>query len=108
MKQILCFFLILCLLTGCAPAPAAEPAMTFTDDLGYEVSLYSWERVVSLYGSFGETWYLAGGTLAGSTQDAITERALPLGDEVEIVTDTGAQAAARAVAGEGGLVGAGE
>lgn len=31
-----------------------------------------------------------------------------VGDEVEIVTDTGAQAAARAVAGEGGLVGAGE
>ena len=31
-----------------------------------------------------------------------------VGDEVETVTDTGAQAAARAVAGEGGLVGAGE
>lgn len=85
MRRIFCLLLTFLILTGCTASPAGTAAITFTDDLGYSVSLYSWERVVSLYGSFGETWYLAGGTLAGSTQDAITERALPLGDDVEIV-----------------------
>ena len=85
MKRIFCFLLFILLLTGCAVSPKNEATVTFTDDLGYEVALGSWERVVSLYGSLGETWLLAGGTLIGTTQDAITERALPLSEEVEIV-----------------------
>ena len=43
------------------------------------------QRVVSLYGSFAETWLLAGGKLAGATEDAVSERGLPLGDDVQIV-----------------------
>ena len=34
------------------------------------------ERVVSLYGSYAEAWLEAGGTLAGVTTDAISERCL--------------------------------
>ncbi len=59
--------------------------ISFIDDLGYDVSVSSWERVVSLYGSFAETWILAGGSLAGTTNDAITERELDLGDEVAVI-----------------------
>ena len=85
MRQIFCFLLIAALLAGCGAAPVGSGAVTFTDDLGYSVSLDSWERVVSLYGSFGETWLLAGGTLVGSTRDAITERKLSLGEDVAVV-----------------------
>ncbi len=86
------------LLAGCAALPPEEPgapeeavsppppsAVSFTDDLGYEVTLESWDRVVSLYGSFAETWLLAGGTLAGTTEDAVTERGLDLGEDTAIV-----------------------
>lgn len=100
LKNILCVLLAMLMLTGCgAPAaapevtsaePAAAPETTaepvrFTDALGYEVEIESWDRVVSLYGSFAETWLLAGGKLIGTTNDAVTERELDLGDDVAIV-----------------------
>lgn len=69
-------------------ADAAQPAdapYTFTDVLGHEVTLTSWQRVASLYGSFAETWMLAGGSLVGVTSDAVEERALDLGEDVAIV-----------------------
>ena len=84
------------LLAGCTTAPSAdsgaaaeaEPppaAIVFTDALGHEVILESWDRVASLYGSFAETWLLAGGTLAGTTEDAVSERGLELGEDVAVV-----------------------
>ena len=45
------------------------------------------ERVVSLYGSFSEAWLEAGGTLAGVTDDAVTERGLDLPDAQIIGTN---------------------
>ncbi|MBR5546838.1 MAG: ABC transporter substrate-binding protein [Clostridia bacterium] len=45
------------------------------------------ERVVSLYGSFSEAWLEAGGTLAGVTDDAVTERGLDLLDAQIIGTN---------------------
>lgn len=72
-------------------APAPEPAgtaYTFTDALGNTVTVDHPQRVVSFYGSFAEMWVLAGGTLAGTTDDAITERQLPLGEEVAIIGTT--------------------
>lgn len=55
MNRLLCLFLALCLpLCACA------------------------ERVVSLYGSFGEAWLEAGGSLVGVTEDAVTERQLDI------------------------------
>ena len=85
MKRLFCIFLAVLLLSGCAPIQKAQSRLTFTDDLGYPVELAGWDRVVSLYGSFAETWLLAGGTLVGTTRDAITERNLPLGEEVSLV-----------------------
>lgn len=97
-RMLLAVLLSAALLSGCAgqgngeSASAsvsqdteAEQAVSFTDVMGYPVTLNSWDRVVSLYGSFGETWMLAGGTLVGTTSDAIEERGLVLGDEVAIV-----------------------
>ncbi len=63
----------------------AEEAWCFTDALGHEVELTSPKRVISLYGSFAETWILAGGTLLATTQDAVEERGLELGESVEII-----------------------
>lgn len=61
-------------------APPESTAVTFTDAAGNEVLIASCDRVVSLYGSFAEAWMLAGGTLAGITEDAIEERHLDFGD----------------------------
>lgn len=52
----------------------AEGAYVFTDALGYQVSVTSTQRVVALYGSFAGTWLTAGGTIVGTTQDAVEER----------------------------------
>ena len=42
-------------------------------------------RVVSLYGSFAEAWILAGGTLVGVTEDAVSERGMELGEDIQII-----------------------
>ena len=66
-------------------AETAVQGVTFTDALGTEVQIESWDTVVSLYGSFAETWTLAGGKLAGVTEDAIEERNMELGDDVAMI-----------------------
>ena len=85
MKRLLCILILLCSLTGCTAVQPPEAQLTFTDALGYAVQLSSWERVVSLYGSFAECWMLAGGKLVGATEDAVTERGLMLGEDTAIV-----------------------
>lgn len=65
-----------------------QDAVTFTDALGRTVTVESWDRVAALYGSFAETWTLAGGTLVGSTDDAIKERGMDLGPDVAVVGTT--------------------
>ena len=92
----LTLFIIL-ILTGCSDSsgadssvetqpPLSSDTVVFTDALGYEVVLSDWERVVSLYGSFAETWLLAGGSLVGATNDAIEERNLDLGNAAVVGT----------------------
>ncbi|MDD6520983.1 MAG: ABC transporter substrate-binding protein [Subdoligranulum sp.] len=98
-KAITALALAALLLAGCAapqavqaPAPqqtakAAETqsGVTFTDAMGYPVTVQSWNRVVSLYGSFAEAWTLAGGTLTATTEDAIKERGLDLGTDIAVI-----------------------
>ena len=86
------FFLALALtilLTGCgAPAqpevPPADGAVTFTDDLGREVTVEPPERVAALIGSFADIWCLAGGkdTLVAAAHDSWTQFDLGLDDTV--------------------------
>ena len=84
------------LLAGCAAPPAAAPTAapptegpaasaapsaqaqgyTFTDDAGRVVTLPEAPRsVVTLFGSYGDVWQLAGGQLSGATDDFVSERA---------------------------------
>ena len=57
--------------------------MTFTDDLGREVTVASNpERVASLLGSFTDIWYLAGGEVVATPDDAWEDFDLSLADTV--------------------------
>ena len=83
----------LCALSGCgqgaSPASSATVSeaegVTFQDARGNTVTLQSWDRVISLYGSFAEMWTLSGGELIGVTEDAVEERQMALGEDVEII-----------------------
>lgn len=69
----------------CLSAALAEP-VAFEDSLGRTVAVdANPQKVVSLQGSFAQACTLAGGTLAGATEDAILERGLDLGDAVQVV-----------------------
>lgn len=88
--KLIPLLLVLCLLTGCAPAggqeqpPAVSEGVTFTDDLGRTVTVESPERVAALIGSFADIWCLAGGkdSLAAAANDAWTGFELELGGHV--------------------------
>lgn len=92
MKRIsLILALLLLFLTGCAGqksgAPTANPtdaAISFTDDLGRNVSLEPPQRVAALIGSFADIWCLAGGTdtLSAAANDTWTSFDLDLSDGV--------------------------
>ncbi|HHU77844.1 MAG: ABC transporter substrate-binding protein [Caldicoprobacterales bacterium] len=59
---------------------------SFTDSLGNTVNLNEKpQRVVSLVGSYAETWILAGGELVGVTDDVISQRNMDLPPETKIV-----------------------
>lgn len=90
--KILCILLIISLfaqvLTGCKAQPAADIKYyySFTDSLKNTVDLKDKpQRVVSLVGSYAETWILAGGNLTGVTNDVISERKMDLPNGTKIV-----------------------
>ena len=59
---------------------------SFTDSLGNTVNLKEKpERVISLVGSYAETWILAGGELVGVTDDVISQRNMEVPSETQIV-----------------------
>ena len=101
MKQILLLSLstalLLSSLTACgspaASSSASSPSTaqssaaqgyTFTDDLGWTVTVEQPERVAALIGSFADVWCLAGGqdTLVAAAHDAWTSFDLGLNDTV--------------------------
>jgi iron complex transport system substrate-binding protein len=98
-KAISIFFIMvlsMILLTGCGLSSTTEPApdevshneyyYSFKDSLDNLVNLESKpNRVVSLVGSYSETWVLAGGELVGVTNDVISERNMDLPLETQIV-----------------------
>lgn len=87
---VLIFSLFTLVLTGCK-AQIKEDAnimyyYSFTDSLNNKVNLKDKpQRVVSLVGSYAETWILAGGNLIGVTNDVISERKMDLPSETKIV-----------------------
>lgn len=106
MKRILCVCLALLLLVGCGgtktfpenradhdleappedggPAPDCAPFITFTDDLGRELTVTRPKRVAAMIGSFADIWCLAGGraSLAATAHDAWTSFDLELSGSV--------------------------
>ena len=93
MKKAALLLLSLIMLLNCAacsaseaPAPAqsAPEGVSFTDDLGREVTVTSCSRVAALIGSFADVWCLAGGkdTLVAAANDAWTSFDLNLSDEI--------------------------
>lgn len=91
LSTLLC--LVLAVTAGCAnkdvesqSTSSSGPTATLTDWTGHEAVFEEIpQRVVAVSGSLGEVWLNAGGTLVGTTQDAITERNLDLGGDVAVV-----------------------
>ena len=81
MRRLICIFLILLLLSGCAPKQEAESKLTFTDDLGRSVTVDRPERVAALLGSFAQIWQLAGGDVVAAADDAWEDLHLTLDED---------------------------
>mgnify|MGYP003301875449 CR=1 FL=1 len=62
-------------------AEVEERAVTFTDDLGREITVENPQRVAALLGSYADIWYLAGGTICASADDAWDDFDLPLAED---------------------------
>jgi len=58
-----------------------DTAYTFTDDLGREVTIGQPERVAALLGSYADMWYLAGGEVVASADDAWDDFDLPMAED---------------------------
>lgn len=99
MKKIYLALALCLLLAGCAPSTAPgtssgnssgestqqeTQAVTFTDDLGRQVTVENPRRVAVLIGSYADIWCLAGGkdTLVAAANDAWTSFDLGLGEDV--------------------------
>lgn len=84
-KRLVCLLLVstLVLLCGCdanekdaVSSEKGDNSLTITDSEGNSVTLKESPKIVSCSASLSECWLLAGGTLAGITEDVITERGL--------------------------------
>ncbi|MDE7274443.1 MAG: ABC transporter substrate-binding protein [Lachnospiraceae bacterium] len=59
-----------------------EAGITFTDDIGRNVTVESHDRVITLIGSFTDIWLLAGGEVVGAANDSWSSFDLNLGADV--------------------------
>ena len=59
--------------------------VTFTDALGHSVTVNNPKTTIACMGSFAETWLLAGGELAGVTDDAYDENRTDIPDGISSV-----------------------
>lgn len=80
MKKIGWIILASVLLMGCGyeKTEIKQQGCAFTDDLGREVTVDQPKRVAALLGSFADIWYLAGGEVIASADDAWEDFGLPL------------------------------
>lgn len=62
--------------------PETDASVTFTDALNREVTVDNPERVVTMLGSFCDTWLLAGGEVAATVSDSWTSLNLDLPEDV--------------------------
>lgn len=67
--------------------PLDNSSTSITDDLGYKHTITNPKRVSAVMGSLAEIWLLAGGSLVGVTEDAVSERNLVIAEDVTILGD---------------------
>lgn len=93
-RKLLLVLMMVLLCTGCQQE-VAEPVSgqeiaeeqpetqgyTFTDALGREVTVENPKRVAALLGSYADIWYLAGGEVIASADDAWDDFDLPLPED---------------------------
>lgn len=92
-KLVLTALALAVALTACA-AQSSAPESSLSSAAGNQITLSCSDgktvqvpenpTVVCLYGSYSDAWLSAGGSLAGTTEDAVKERGLDVGD-AEIV-----------------------
>lgn len=83
-KIIAALLALTLLLTLCACAPTEKKlqgAATFTDDLGHEVTPYSWKHVAVPQSSFAQLWTLAGGQVYATSSETFAEGIVPLSED---------------------------
>lgn len=96
MKKYLIALLTICfILSGCSntnttntsseDASPQTSSITFTDSLGYTVTINNPKNVAVLSGSFADAWLLAGGKLSAATEDTWTNDAVSLSENVSSV-----------------------
>lgn len=84
---ILTVILLACVLTACSSSGSVEDGVTFKDAEGRTVTVSkNPSRVVSLQGSFAETWLVAGGELVGVTSDVSEDLGIDLPDATVVGT----------------------
>lgn len=100
MKKLIYIFAIMVVLAGCGSentqysmttvqtvtkdeetVAVKEQTYTFTDALGREVTVTNPKRVATLLGSYADIWYLAGGEVIASADDAWEDFDLPLSED---------------------------
>lgn len=59
----------------------SNKSVTFTDDLGREVTVENPQRVAALLGSYAHIWHLSGGTVIASADDAWEDFDIPLAED---------------------------
>ena len=97
-KKLICLMCAMLFLSGCGNDKVQYSATTvqtveeqkneedaknytFTDALGREVTVGETKRVAALLGSFADVWYLAGGEIIASADDAWDDFDLPLPED---------------------------
>lgn len=81
MRKLIAVLLLLAMvLAGCASGKETE-GFTFTDDLGRQVTVKNPQRVAALLGSYADIWFLAGGTVCASSEDAWDDLELPMPED---------------------------
>lgn len=83
MKKLIYMILLTMFLVGCGNNTTEElkEEYAFTDALGRTVEVSNPKRVAALLGSFADIWYLAGGEIIASADDAWEDFNLPLSED---------------------------
>ena len=99
MKNLIYIILMMLILTGCGnkntqysvttvhtmseniEMTEEDEGYTFTDALGRTVAVRNPKRVAALLGSFADIWYLAGGEIIASADDAWDDFDLPMSED---------------------------